>query len=163
MFGLFRKKPNVNTSIADARALVARGNMQGAFAIYDELVRAYPDSAEVYADRGTALAMSGNTSAGIADLNKAVSLGYNHSSVYASLATAQMQEGNVQGAIANFGAAAALDDRNALIYYNRANLLAKLGDNEAARRDLEYCLQLGPDSNFEAAIRGKLSALPTVS
>ncbi|HSD38845.1 MAG TPA: tetratricopeptide repeat protein [Rhodocyclaceae bacterium] len=163
MFGLFRKKPNVDTSIADARTLVASGNLQGALTIYDGLVRAYPESAEAHADRGTALAMSGNTTAAIADLKKAISLGYNHSSVYASLATAQMQEGDVQGAIANFGAAAALDQENALIYYNRANLFAKLGDHEAARRDLECCLRLGPDANFETAIRGKLSALPTVS
>ena len=160
MFKIFRKKPNVDASITEARRLISLGKQKEAIDIYDKLVRAYPESAVVYADRGTALAMAGKIVMAIEDLKKAISLGFDHSSVYTSLATAQMQAGDVKCSIANFGAAAALDKNNAFIYYNRATLLVRTGDHESARRDLEYCLQLGLDVEFEAAVRNKLNALP---
>lgn len=159
MFGLFRKKRDVDASISEARRLISKGEVNAALTLYDQLVADHPKSAAAYADRGTALAMVGRTKPGIADLHKAIELGYRHASVYTSLATAMMTEGDSAGAIANFGAAVALDSGNALIYYNRANLLASMGDREGARRDLEHCLSLGPDAAFEQAIRKKLGAL----
>jgi tetratricopeptide (TPR) repeat protein len=159
MFDLFRKKPDASELVEEARGLVGKGDIVGALAAFDRLVKAYPNLPNAFADRGTALAMAGRIKEAVVDLQKAIQLGYQHSTVYASLATAQAQLGNAGAAIASFGAAAALDPNNSLIYYNRAALLHSMGDNTGARKDLERCLQLGPDAKFEAAIRAKLGDL----
>ena len=159
MFNMFQRKPEANTLIAEARSLIGRGNMAKALAIYDRLVKTYPDLPDSFADRGTALAIAGKLQEAIVDLKKAIQLGYNHSSVYTTLATAQMQSGDLTSAVANFGAAVALEPENALIYYNRASLLSAMKDIAGARSDLERCLQLGPDAKFKAAIQRKLENL----
>ena len=94
MFNMFQRKPEANTLIAEARSLIGRGNMAKALAIYDRLVKTYPDLPDSFADRGTALAIAGKLQEAIVDLKKAIQLGYSHSSVYTTLATAQMQSGD---------------------------------------------------------------------
>jgi tetratricopeptide (TPR) repeat protein len=156
---MLRDKDNPTNLCMQARALVAEGNLTAAIASYETIIKNFPSFALAYADRGTAHAMAEQYAAAIADLKMAIDLGYKESSVYTTLATIASSSGNYREALDYFSVAISLNPANPLIYYNRAAAFRALGDTASAIRDLEKCLEFGPDQNFQDVINQRLAEL----
>ncbi len=143
--------------ILKARALVSQGRIDDALKLYEDILKAAPENAAAYADRGTAYAMAKKTDLALKDLNRAIALGYSDVSIYCTLGMVYFELKNYQESLKYFRKAIEINPDYPFTYHNRANVYEALGDFNAAIADLEKCLTYGPNDALRKKLQERIS------
>lgn len=139
-----------------ARILVRIGNREGAINCYDLAMEASPLSADFPYQKGELLLAMGKEMAAIAQYRKAMSLDEKHVPSLWRLATLY-RESQPELALTYINTVASLtsDNQKALLF--KAELLSRLGEEEAASVQFEEILN--EDANCHEALAGRASLL----
>jgi Tfp pilus assembly protein PilF len=122
----------------------ARGQLDEALALYDEILAAKPDLEEALCNRGAVLDRLGRAQEALASLDRAIAIN-------PALAEAHNNRGQMlqlldrwEEALAAFGRAVALKPDFAEAYNNRGFVLLELGRRAEARQDYDRAVALDP-------------------
>jgi tetratricopeptide (TPR) repeat protein len=119
------------------------GNTQAALAALNQSIKAQPNYAEAYAERGSVYLDMQNYKAALEDFNQAIRLAPNQWNIYNNRAIARFNLKDLQGAIADYDRAIQIKP-NAISYYNRGNTYSRAGNEQNAIADYDKALQLNP-------------------
>ena len=112
------------------------------------------DLAATYSNRGIILARGGRLTRAIEDQNTAIQLDPKSASAYNNRANVYYRAARHAEALADYDAAIALSSGSfAPAFYNRAVVHKALGENDAARQDLQQAAKLAPQT-YKAALKG---------
>ena len=126
--------------------LEEQGNLEKAHAAYTEAVKADPNMAEAYANRGHIYFLYGNHVAAMADLNRAVDLDPSLASAFYYRGKTFADNYRPDDALLDFSKAIQLEPGLFDAYLSRAGVFLETGEPEAAIEDITDAIRLRPDS-----------------
>jgi tetratricopeptide (TPR) repeat protein len=132
--------------LQDALALHRRGDLDGAIARYDALLRADPQNAAALHHLAMARCQRGQFAQGIAAARRALALAPDNAATHNLLGMALARTGDAREAVASFDRAIAHRPDFAEAHGNRAGALAELGARDEALGSYERALALDPAS-----------------
>lgn len=142
-----------------ARSFAARGNIDDALDLYGDVMKADPDFALAYADRGTVFAMTKRFDLAMQDLERAFALGYADASAFSTAGTICMETAQYGKALSYYERAIEMSPDYPFTFYNRASVYLAMGNRKDAIADLERCLRMGPEDDFRQVILRRLNEL----
>ncbi|HSY18820.1 MAG TPA: tetratricopeptide repeat protein, partial [Candidatus Acidoferrales bacterium] len=141
-----RLKPNFADAINNlGNALLQRGNVDDAIALFKKVLQIKPGYAEAINNLGNALFQKGNVDGAIAQYQQALEIDPGYAQADYNLGIALLQKGNVDEAIAHYRQALKTRPDYTDAINNLGNALLQKGEVEAAVRQYEKLLQLKPD------------------
>lgn len=142
----------MNAAIARSR----QGDNQGAIELYDQAIRAEPENADVYINRGVSYHRLKNFDAALQDYNRAIDLIKSNNPVngpnpqlarpYSNRSHVHFDLKQYDQAMEAANAAVANDPRLAEAYVNLANARAAKGDLAGSLQDYDRAIALKPDN-----------------
>jgi tetratricopeptide (TPR) repeat protein len=114
----------------------------GAVADYTEFLKAYPNRADVYNNRGFSRAMLNDLAGAIKDFNRAIALEPHSADAYNARGNVHAMAGKLGASIRDFNRAIRCDRNFADAYYNRAIGRHDLGDRQGAKLDFSQAARL---------------------
>lgn len=122
-----------------------RGDIDGALAAYDHVIRLLPELPEPYYNRGVARTQRGDIAGAIADYTAAIQRDHTQAATYNNRGLAYANSGDLEKAIADYSQALALNPDLSAAYKNRAAAFANLGQSDQAIADFSAAIQRDPD------------------
>jgi tetratricopeptide (TPR) repeat protein len=119
------------------------GNTQAALTALNQSIKAQPNYAEAYAERGSIYLDMKDYKAALDDFNQAIRLNPNQWNFYNNRAIARFNLKDLQGSIADDDRAIQLKS-NAITYYNRGHTHSRAGNEQKAIADYTQALQINP-------------------
>jgi tetratricopeptide (TPR) repeat protein len=132
--------------LQEALALHRRGDLDGAIARYDALLRADPRNIDALHHLAMARCQRGQFSDGIETIGRVSAIAPNHAAAHNLLGMALARTGRAREALASFDRAIAHRDNFAEAHGNRAGALAELGAHDEALKAYDRALALDPAS-----------------
>ena len=126
------------------------------FLSYDKALALKPDQADVYNNRGIALAGLQQFDEALASYGRAIALKPDYAQAFNNRGTVLSGCGRTAEAMADFSQAIALDPGYVRAFINRASLLASLGRYEDALKDYDRAIVLDPRDVDSHGKRGNL-------
>ena len=105
---LFKPSEQLEEQLIEGMDQGIKGNYQSAIQIFSHLIKAYPNYADAYYNRGLAKAKSGDKQGAIADYNQAIKININLAEAYEERGNAWLELDNKNRAIQDFQKAAQL-------------------------------------------------------
>ncbi len=127
-----------------ARALVEKGDFQGAYDLLTRAIAARPGDADIYNERGLVVLDERDYTGARRDFTEAVSIQPRHAAAWSNRSVTRRRLDDPQGALSDASRAIQLDPRFADAYSNRGLVLMELGRIDEARRDFQQALALVP-------------------
>jgi tetratricopeptide (TPR) repeat protein len=124
--------------------LLARGDLDGAIAAYNEAIGLDPRSTAPYLGRGVARSRKGLFAQAIADATEAIRLDPRHAPAYRNRGRDHAAAGAPSKAVADFTEAIRLEPDDARAYGDRATILNRLGRHAQAIADATEAIRLDP-------------------
>ena len=121
------------------------GDYQESVIYYTNFIKAYPNDAAAYNNRGVSKNKLKDFSGSIEDFTKAIEIDINDETAYNNRGGSKDELGDLKGAIKDFNKAIEINPNYANAYYNRGNVKYKLEDNTGALQD--YNMAIGIDPN----------------
>ena len=118
--------------IERARSLHQQGQLEAALALFGEVLRAHPGSAEAHYRRANVLKDQGALPAALTDYDQAVALKPDYAHAFCNRAVVLGQLQRLPEALASYDRAVALNPTDSLAHCNRAMLLNATGQKDAA-------------------------------
>ena len=128
-----------------AVALINRGKLQEAEAIYKDLIANGSKNHIVYGNLAAICGMEGRFDELIKLLNKALEIQPNYPSAHNNLGTALKQQGNIKAAINSYNKALELKPNYPDAHYNLGNIFREQGNLHAAISSYNKVLELKPN------------------
>lgn len=119
-----------------------REDYLGAIADYTEFLKAHPDRAEAYSNRGFSKAMLNDLQGAIRDFDRTIELAPHSADAYNARGNVNAMAGNPAQSIRDFNRAIRCDRNFADAYYNRAIGRHDLGDRRGAKLDFHQAARL---------------------
>ena len=127
-----------------ARALVEKGDLQGAYDLLTRAIAAKPGDGDLYNERGIVF-LDGRDYAGARrDFTEALNRNPRLAAAWSNRSVARRRLDDPQGALSDASRAIQLDPRFADAFSNRGLVLMELGRIDEARRDFQTALALSP-------------------
>jgi len=117
-----------------ALQLAEKEDHQGAISIYNKLLIADPENADLYNDRGVSEYHLGNMQAALDDMNKALAVQPDYGYRFSARAYIRDRMGDTKGAVEDYSKAVEMDPEDAIAFNNLGLLEEKLGHIEKAKR-----------------------------
>jgi tetratricopeptide (TPR) repeat protein len=115
---------------------------RGAIVAYTEFLKANPDFAEAYNNRGFSKAMLKDLQGALQDFDRAISLAPTSADAYNARGNVNAMAGNLSASIGDFNHAIRYNRNFADAYYNRGISRHGLGDRNGAKSDLGRAAKL---------------------
>lgn len=141
------------TQVNQAALDVAQGRDQAARDVYDWVIRAHPEDATAFLNRGVSWAAVGDHRRAVEDFSRALQLQPMDATAYYDRGLSLAAQDKLQRAIEDYSAALRITPQNASAHYARGVARAALGQYEAAVEDLTRAIQIDP--TFGAAYRDR--------
>lgn len=141
-----------------AQVLAGMGLLTEALAEYTAVIKADPNYAEYYLDRGNILRRLDRDKEALDDYETAIRMSPPFPEVYYNRADIMLAAGDIDAGLAGLSYVIELDPTFLDAYVNRAGLYAELGDFDAAERDVTTGLDLDPDNPHLHSVRGQAHA-----
>ncbi len=122
----------------------ARGRIGEAFISIDNAIRVNPDSAELYAVRGSFYMEQKNVSEALRDFEQALKLAPDSPAILTNRAQAYRHFGRIREALADLDRAIALKPDLLPAYFNRGSIYFSSQDYQRALQDFDRCIALSP-------------------
>jgi tetratricopeptide (TPR) repeat protein len=132
-----------------ARDMHRRGDLEGAFRLYEDLLKEQPDNAEVCYRFGNLLKDQGVLNRAMDMYNRAIALKQKYSHALCNRAVVLGLLNQPADALHSYDLAIEADPSDSIAYCNRAMLLLGLGQKDSALSSFEAALKLDP-ANFNA-------------
>lgn len=136
-----------------AEARLMSGNIDGALADADDLVRRSVPSPVAHGIRAEASFAKGDAAVAVREMDQAVSL-YPDAHLLCRRGVFRAQGGDISGALSDFEAALEIDPQDVFVYWDRATVLIEHHDFERALIDLDRAISDGPRYAFLYDVRG---------
>lgn len=122
-----------------------RGDLDGAIAQFDRVIRLHPDDPIAYYNR--ALVETGKRDFGkaVADFERAIQLNPRFARAYNDLGLVHANEGDLDQAVSDFGHALKINPRFAEAHNSLGSVEAMKGDLDGAMAEFNFAVQLDPD------------------
>ncbi len=133
---------------------VAKGDFNGAIALYNRAISLNPNLAEAYNNRGLARSKQQDFTGAIADYDRAISLNPNLAEAYNNRGLARSKQQDFTGAIADYDRAISLNPNLAEAYNNRGLARSGQKDFNGAIADYDRAISLNPNLAEAYANRG---------
>lgn len=114
--------------------LLKSGDFEKALNHFNDLIKSFPDSPDLYSYRGAVLLNLKRKKEALKDFNHAVKLDPDYSYRYSSRAFARDANGDLNGAIADYEKAIELDPDDAIAHNNLGLLIEKSGNMSKAKQ-----------------------------
>lgn len=121
-----------------------KGDLLGAIADFDEVIRQNPNSVEAYNNRGNIYTFLSEFDRAQADYNRAIELDPNYAESYNNRGTLKDQMGDILGAIEDYNRALRLNPDYPKAYYNRGIAHRHQGQLKKALDDYNDAIRLNP-------------------
>jgi tetratricopeptide (TPR) repeat protein len=118
--------------VQQANALHQRGQLEGARAIYEEVLKIQPRHFDALHLLGVIAAQSKDPQRAVDLIEKAIKINPHHAGTYCNRGTALQELGHSDAALASYDKAIALNPEYAVAYCNRGNVLKQLQRLDAA-------------------------------
>ena len=135
--------------VDQARDMHRRGEFEGAFRLFEGLLKAQPDSAEVCYRFGNLLKDQGALDRSLVMYDRAIALNPEYSHAYCNRAVVLGLLNRPTDALLSYDRAIEADPSDSIAYSNRAVLLLGLGQKDSALASFEAALKHDP-ANFNA-------------
>jgi tetratricopeptide (TPR) repeat protein len=135
-----------DSPLQEALALHRRGDLDGAIARYDAVLRADPQNVDALHHLAMARCQRGQFAEGIETIGRALALAPSNAAAHNLLGMALARIGRTREAVASFDRAVALQENFAEVHGNRAGALAELGTHDEALKAYDRALALDPAS-----------------
>ena len=145
-----------NAPLQEALALHRRGDLDGAIARYDAILRVDPQNVEALHHLAMARCQRGQFADGIETISRAIAIAPNHAAAHNLLGMALARIGRASDALASFDRAIAQRNDFAEAHGNRAGALAALGAHDEALKAYSQALVLDPASAGDWINQGAL-------
>lgn len=130
--------------IERARALHFQGQLDAALALCEQVIAAFPGSAEAHYRRANVLKDQGALEAAAAAYDQAIALRFDDTRALCNRAVVLGQLHKLPEALASYDRAIALDPNDALIHCNRGMLLNAIGQKDAALAAFDTAIACDP-------------------
>ncbi len=136
-----------DVTLINEKAIIFNNAKQyaSAIAIYDEILRKYPE-AYTYNNRGNSKSDLEDKKGAIADYNLAIALNPKYPMAYNNRGSAKSDLRDTDGAIADYNLAIELNPKYAMPYINRGIIKSTLGKKKDAIVDFDRAIALNPKS-----------------
>lgn len=134
--------PSASTLFKEALTKQEHEDFRGAIASYTEFLKANPNHAEAYSNRGFSKAMLDDLRGALLDFDRAIELEPNNADAYNGRGNVNAMSGNLPASIRDFNRSIRCNRNFADAYYNRAISRHGLGDRRGARSDLAQAAKL---------------------
>ncbi len=131
--------------LVEASRMAAEGDVEGALAIFRQVVEERPQDAQAHFRLGLALAESGDDEAAVLSLGKAVEIDPQITDAYLALGNSYLRMEDRRSAFLAFNEAAKVAPENASTWFNLGSLYYLGGSFEPAIRALRKARELRPD------------------
>ncbi len=155
-YGEDLKDPNTLIHRANKRAI--RGDIEGAFADFDEAIQLSPTRATAYYNRGFLNNTLGHFEAAIEDFNRALDLLPDYDEAYYQRGNSHLQIQEIPTAILDFSRAIQLNPYSIKSYYKRAEAYADLGEAASVLADYAQAITRIPKDPNAYYQRGRFLA-----
>ena len=135
------------------------GDNEEAIKFYDKAIKANPQDAVAYNNRGSAKGQLGDHKGAIADCDRALEINPQYADAYNNRANVKNQSGDYEGAIADCDQALGINPQSMLAYCIRGNAKRLLGNYEGAIADCDRAIGISPREALAYCIRGNAKRL----
>lgn len=132
------------------------GDVEGALALADELVAAYPQDAAAYTQRSEVRRMLGDLDGALADAEQAVALAPEAAGGYLALGTAQREMGQLPEALDSNQRALQLNEADPNAHFQLGLTLRAMGNLPEALAELTLAAELMPEEGAVHTVRADL-------
>ncbi len=146
----------LNKKHGHAIYLLKKGEYENALTLLTDCILEFPESPELFSERGTVYLHMQKKTEALADMDESVRLEPEYSYRYASRAFVKDHFGDTQGAITDYEIAIKLDPEDVIAINNLGLLMEKMGYKEAAKKKFEQADSL---LNNQPSMKQKLSEL----
>ena len=137
---------NPGNTVAMAELNYQLGNYTAAISAFTESIKAFPDRAYLYFNRGACYGNENNFDAALPDFTKAIELEPNVAKFYDWRGQAFCRLDNYQAGLADLTKAIDLEPTNAHYHQVRGQIQNKLGNDAPALTDFEMAMKLEPEN-----------------
>ena len=137
-----------------ATGRMAKGDLTGALADYDQSVTLDPSNMQATYHRGLARQAKGDLSGALSDFNSVINVDPKNSKAFDNRAYVKQTMGDPDGAIADYNQAISLNPKNAVAFYNLGLIKVQKGDIDGAIAAYNSALTIDPKMAFAYYNRG---------
>lgn len=141
------------SAIMSARMAYQTGGYEECVVEFNALLRQYPDSAEVYLNRGIAYFRMGQVDKAMSDYAQAIKLDPNNYMAYIERSSAYNRLGDAQNALRDLNRAVEVAPDSVTAHRSRAIALDKQHDYVRELADLDAIIRLSPDDPMASRMR----------